>query len=128
MSVQRKSYRSWPLIRHVRMAQGFAPHVVHHVRKGEVMLRCASLVVLVTLLLHVDIVSMQESYPIMERVAQNIIQHDQTASCQDVVQQQTQLISLVQSGTNPYIKEPGNFCGGATASIRPSRRERVASP
>ena len=79
-----------------------------------------------TLLLHVDIVSMQESYPIMERVAQNIIQHDQTASCQDVVQQQTQLISLVQSGTNPYIKEPGNFCGGATASIRPSRRERVA--
>jgi hypothetical protein len=47
MSVGRKAYLSWPLIRHVRMAKGFAPHVVHHVRKGEVMLRRASLVVLV---------------------------------------------------------------------------------
>jgi len=63
MSVGRKSYRSWPLIRHVRMAQGFAPHAVHHVRKVEVMLRRAALVVLVPLLLHVGIVSMQESYP-----------------------------------------------------------------
>jgi len=63
MSVQRKPYRSRPLSRHVRMAQGFAPHAVHDVRKGEVMLRRASLVVLVPLLLHVGIVSMQESYP-----------------------------------------------------------------
>ena len=35
---------------------------VHHVRKVEVMLRRASLVVLVPLLLHVGIVSIQESY------------------------------------------------------------------
>ena len=90
------------------------------------MLRRAALVVLVPLLLHVGIVSMQESSPVMERVAQKIIQYDQTASCQDVVRQQNQLISLVQPGTDPSIKEPGDLCGGATASIRPSRRERVA--
>jgi hypothetical protein len=45
------------------------------------MLRRASLVVLVPLLLPVGIVSMQESSSIMEWVAQNIIQYDQTASC-----------------------------------------------
>jgi len=62
MSVRRKSYRSWPIIGNVRMAKGFAPDAVHHVRKVEVILRCASLVVLVPLLLHVGSVSAQESY------------------------------------------------------------------
>jgi hypothetical protein len=81
------------------MAKGFAPHAVHHVRKEEAMLRRASRVVLVPLLLHVGIVSAQESYPIMERVAQKIIQHYQSASCQDLAQQQNQLITLVQPGT-----------------------------
>ena len=80
MSVRLKSYLSWPLIRTVRMAKGFAPDAVHHVRKVGVILRCASLVVLVPLLLHVGSVSAQESYPIMERVAQKIIQHYQIAS------------------------------------------------
>jgi hypothetical protein len=80
MSVRLKSYRSWPIIGNVRMAKGFAPDAVHHVRKVEVILRCASLVVLVPLLLHVGSVSAQESYPIMERVAQKIIQHYQIAS------------------------------------------------
>jgi hypothetical protein len=80
MSVRLKSYLSWPIIGNVRMAKGFAPDAVHHVRKVEVILRCASLVVLVPLLLHVGSVSAQESYPIMERVAQKIIQHYQIAS------------------------------------------------
>ena len=79
MSVRRKSYLSWPIIGNVRMAKKIAPDAVHRVRKVEVMLRRACLVVLVPLLLHVGIVSAQESYPVMERVAQKIIQYYQTA-------------------------------------------------
>jgi hypothetical protein len=120
MSVRRKSYRSWPIIGNVSMAKGFAPHAVHHVRKEEAMLRRASRVVLVPLLLHVGIVSAQESYPIMERVAQKIIQHYQSASCQDLAQQQNQLITLVQPGTNPYIKEPGDLTAQQAGTSRTS--------
>jgi hypothetical protein len=53
------------------------------------MIRRSYLFVLIPLLLHVGLTSAQESYPIMERVAQKVIQHYQTSSCQDLAQQKS---------------------------------------
>jgi len=44
----------------------------------------------VPLLLHVGIASAQESSPIMEKVAQKVIAHYQTSSCQALAQQKSQ--------------------------------------
>jgi ABC-type Fe2+-enterobactin transport system substrate-binding protein len=41
-------------------------------------------------LLHVGLASAQESYPLMEMVAQKIIQKYQTSSCQQLAQQKRQ--------------------------------------
>jgi hypothetical protein len=41
-------------------------------------------------LLHVGLASAQESYPIMEQVAQKVIQKYQTSSCQQLAQQKSQ--------------------------------------
>jgi hypothetical protein len=46
--------------------------------------------VCVPLLLHVGIASAQESYPIMEKVAQKVIEKYQTSSCQQLAQQKSQ--------------------------------------
>ena len=54
------------------------------------MLRRAVLLVGVPVLLHVGLASAQESYPIMEQVAQKIIQKYQTSSCQQLAQQKSQ--------------------------------------
>jgi hypothetical protein len=54
------------------------------------MIRRAVLVVCVPVLLHVGLASAQESYPIMEQVAQKIIQKYQTSSCQQLAQQKSQ--------------------------------------
>jgi hypothetical protein len=54
------------------------------------MIRRASLFALVLLLLHVGSVRAQESYPIMERVAQKVIQHYQTTACQVLAKQKSQ--------------------------------------
>ena len=54
------------------------------------MLRRAALLVGVPVLLHVGLASAQESYPIMEQIAQKIIQKYQTSSCQQLAQQKSQ--------------------------------------
>ena len=54
------------------------------------MMRRVALLVGVPVLLHVGPASAQESYPIMEQVAQKIIQKYQTSSCQQLAQQKSQ--------------------------------------
>jgi hypothetical protein len=54
------------------------------------MLRRVALLVCVPVLLHVGLARAQESYPIMEQVAQKIIQKYQTSSCQQLAQQKSQ--------------------------------------
>ena len=54
------------------------------------MLRRAALWVCVPVLLHVGLAQAQESYPIMEQIAQKIIQRYQTSSCQQLAQQKSQ--------------------------------------
>jgi len=54
------------------------------------MIRRSSLFVLVSGLLPVGIASAQESYPIMEKVVQKVIQKYQTSSCQQLAQEKSQ--------------------------------------
>ena len=55
------------------------------------MLRHFSLFVLVLLLLLVGLASAQESqYPVMEKIAQKVVQKYQTSSCQDLAKQKSQ--------------------------------------
>jgi hypothetical protein len=54
------------------------------------MIRRASLLALVSVLLHVGLASAQESFPIMEKVAQKVIEKYQTSSCQQLAQQKSQ--------------------------------------
>ena len=54
------------------------------------MLRRASLLALVSLLLHVGLASAQESFPLMEMIAQKVVQKYQTSSCQQLAQQKKQ--------------------------------------
>ena len=54
------------------------------------MMRRAVLLVCVPVLLHVGIASAQESFPIMDKVAQKVIEKYQTASCQQLAEQKGQ--------------------------------------
>jgi len=54
------------------------------------MLRRAYLLALVPVLLPVGLAWAQESYPIMERAAQKVIEKYQTSSCQQLAQQKKQ--------------------------------------
>ena len=54
------------------------------------MLRRSYLLAVVPLLLHVGMARAQESFPIMEQVAQKVIQKYQTSSCQQLAQQKSQ--------------------------------------
>jgi hypothetical protein len=54
------------------------------------MMRRAYLVAFVSVLLPVGLASAQESYPIMEKVAQKVIEKYQTSSCQQLAQQKKQ--------------------------------------
>ena len=54
------------------------------------MIRRAYLLALVSVLLPVGFARAQESFPIMEKVAQKVIEKYQTASCQDLAQQKSQ--------------------------------------
>jgi hypothetical protein len=54
------------------------------------MIRRFFLLALVSVLLPVGLASAQESYPIMERVAQKVIEKYQTSSCQQLAQQKKQ--------------------------------------
>ena len=54
------------------------------------MIKRAALFVGVPLLLYVGIASAQESFPIMEKVAQKVIEKYQTSSCEDLARQKSQ--------------------------------------
>ena len=54
------------------------------------MRRRAALLVCVSVLLHVGLASAQEPYPIMEKVAQKVIEKYQTSSCQQLAQEKSQ--------------------------------------
>jgi hypothetical protein len=54
------------------------------------MIRRFSLLAFVSVLLYVGLASAQESYPIMELVAQKVIEKYQTSSCQQLAQQKSQ--------------------------------------
>ena len=54
------------------------------------MIKRAALFIGVPLLLYVGIASAQESFPIMEKVAQKVIEKYQTSSCQDLAQQKSE--------------------------------------
>src|SRR5882672_2440133 len=54
------------------------------------MVRRSYLFALVPVLLHVGIASAQESYPIMEKIAQKVIEKYQTSSCQQLAMQKSQ--------------------------------------
>jgi hypothetical protein len=51
------------------------------------MIRRSYLLALVPLLLHIGIASAQEAYPIMEKVAERVIQKYQTSSCEQLAMQ-----------------------------------------
>ena len=55
------------------------------------MIRRFYLLALVSVLLPVGLARAQESYPIMEKVAQKVIEKYQTSSCQQLAQQKKQL-------------------------------------
>ena len=54
------------------------------------MIKCTFLLAFVSVLLPVGLAWAQESYPIMERVAQKVIEKYQTSSCQALAQQKKQ--------------------------------------
>ena len=54
------------------------------------MIRRFSLLAFVSVLLHVGMASAQESFPIMEKLAQKVIEKYQTSSCQQLAQQKSQ--------------------------------------
>ena len=54
------------------------------------MIRRSTLLAFVSVLLHVGMASAQESFPIMEKIAQKVIEKYQTSSCQQLAQQKSQ--------------------------------------
>src|SRR5262245_28408547 len=75
-------------------ARGCAPGETvaaeRHERKETGMIRRTFLLAWMSVLLPVGLAQAQESYPIMETVAQNVIEKYQTSSCQQLAQQKTQ--------------------------------------
>jgi hypothetical protein len=53
------------------------------------MIRRSSLIILLPLLFAIGIDAAQESYPMMEKVAERVIQHYQTASCEQLATQKS---------------------------------------
>src|SRR5262245_7309089 len=64
--------------------------VENRMRKETAMIRRTFLLALVSVLLPVGLAQAQESYPIMEKVAQKVIEKYQTSSCQQLAQQKKQ--------------------------------------
>ena len=59
------------------------------VKEGKTMSRYYALA-LITLLMHVGIAGAQDSYPIMQKVAQKVIQKYQTSSCKQLAMEKSQ--------------------------------------
>ena len=88
------------------------------------MMRRAALFVCMPLLLHVGIVSAQESFPIMERVAQKIIEHYQTSSCQQLALQKKQ----PPTGEKAQIEQRALQLLRTDPQMRTEFLNRVAAP
>ena len=89
------------------------------------MIRRASLVALMPLLLHVGIVSAQEShYPVMEKIAQKIVQKYQTSSCQDLAKQKSQ----PPTGQQAQIEQKAVEALHKDPQMRTAFINRVAAP
>jgi hypothetical protein len=71
-------------------ASGETVAVESHVRKETAMIRRFCLLALVSVLLSVGLANAQESYPIMELVAQKVIEKYQASSCQQLAKQKSQ--------------------------------------
>jgi hypothetical protein len=82
------------------------------------------LLVLVPLLLHIGIASAQESYPIMERVAEKVIQKYQTSSCQDLARQKGQR----PTGQKAQIEQRAMELLRSDPQLRTEFLNRVAAP
>jgi hypothetical protein len=57
--------------------------------RGKAMIRCSYLIVSLSLLFHIGIAAAQEPYPIMEKVAERVIQKYQTSSCEQLAMQKS---------------------------------------
>ena len=88
------------------------------------MLRRAALLVCVALLLPVGLASAQESFPIMEKVAQKIIEHYQTSSCQQLAQQKSQ----PRTGPRAQIEQRAIQMLRTDPQMRTAFLNRVAAP
>jgi len=88
------------------------------------MLRRASLLALVPLLLPVGLVRAQESFPIVERVAQKVIEKYQTSSCQQLAQQKKQ----PPTGEKAQIEQRALQLLRTDPQMRTEFLNRVAAP
>jgi len=93
-------------------------------RKEKAMIRRAVLLVCVSVLLHVGLASAQESFPIMEKVAQKIIEHYQTSSCQQLAQQKSQ----PRTGPRAQIEQRAIQLLKSDPQMRTEFLNRVAGP
>jgi hypothetical protein len=87
-------------------------------------MRRAALVICVPLLLHVGLASAQESFPIMERVAQKVIEKYQTSSCQTLAQQKKQ----PPTGEKAQIEQRALQILRTDPQMRTEFLNRVAAP
>jgi ABC-type Fe2+-enterobactin transport system substrate-binding protein len=87
-------------------------------------MRRAALLVCMPVLLHVGLASAQESYPIMEMIAQRIIQKYQTSSCQQLAQQK----SRPPTGQRAQMEQPAIQLLRNDPQMRTEFLNRVAAP
>jgi hypothetical protein len=88
------------------------------------MIRRAYLLAFVSLLLPVGMARAQESFPIMERVAQKIIEHYQTSSCQQLAEQKSQ----PRTGPRAQIEQRAIQLLRDDPQMRTEFLNRVAAP
>ena len=88
------------------------------------MMRRAALVICVSLLLHVGLARAQESFPIMEQVAQKVIEKYQTSSCQTLAQQKKQ----PPTGEKAQIEQRALQILRTDPQMRTEFLNRVAAP
>jgi hypothetical protein len=88
------------------------------------MIRRLYLLALVSVLLPVGLTRAQESYPIMEKVAQKIIEHYQTSSCQQLAQQKSQ----PRTGPRAQIEQRAIQLLRNDPQMRTAFLNRVAAP
>ena len=88
------------------------------------MIRRFYLLALVSVLLPMALARAQESYPIMEKVAQKIIEHYQTSSCQQLAQQKSQ----PRTGPRAQIEQRAIQMLRTDPQMRTEFLNRVAAP